>query len=41
MKIMGNYNEFVPIVQRAFLDTEAYINQGLLTIDDVVKHMAF
>ena len=41
MKTMENPKEFIPNIQRAFLDTEAYINQGLLTIDDVVNHMAF
>lgn len=41
MKIMGNHKEFIPNVQRAFLNTEAYINQGLLSIDDVVNHMTF
>ena len=41
MKIMGNQKEFIPNIKRAFLDTETYINQGLLTIDDVVNHMAF
>lgn len=39
-EIIQNPKEFVPKLQKAYLDAEAYINEGLLTVDDIVNHLS-
>lgn len=39
-EIMQNPKEFVPKLQKAYLDAEACINEGLLTVDDIVNHLS-